>query len=131
MGGCTHASQELVGVLAPAGTSEERPEASRASSTTSFSGRFVSQRLRVENRAVEARALRQDGKALIFLESCDSSKAELTAPCLCPQSVRELQPQVDELTRSSNNIYNYISSVSSSLRERQRVISGPKGAARV
>lgn len=55
-----------------------------------------------------------------------TSKAELTAACLCPQSVSELKPQVDELTRSSNAIYNYVSSVSSSLRERQRVISGPQ-----
>ncbi|XP_068612221.1 fibrinogen beta chain [Brachionichthys hirsutus] len=39
-------------------------------------------------------------------------------------SIHELKPQVDELSRSSNNIYHYVTSVSSSLRERQRVING-------
>lgn len=48
-------------------------------------------------------------------------------PSLCLQSVDYLKPQVDELTRSSNNIYTYVSSVSSSLRERQRIISGAPG----
>lgn len=45
---------------------------------------------------------------------------------LCLQSIGQLKPQVDELMRSSNNIYKYVSSVSNSLRERQRVIDGPK-----
>ncbi|XP_056299378.1 fibrinogen beta chain [Pseudoliparis swirei] len=36
-------------------------------------------------------------------------------------SINALKPQVDDLTRSSNNIYNYVHSISSSLRERQRV----------
>lgn len=38
----------------------------------------------------------------------------------------ELKPQVEELMRSSNKVYNYVSSVSNSLRERQRVINGPQ-----
>ncbi|XP_042257976.1 fibrinogen beta chain [Thunnus maccoyii] len=37
-------------------------------------------------------------------------------------SIVELKPQVDELTRSTNNIYNYVNSMSFTLRERQRVI---------
>lgn len=38
-------------------------------------------------------------------------------------SVNELLPQVDDLSRSSNNIHKYINSMSNSLRERQRVIT--------
>ncbi|KAG7496972.1 fibrinogen beta chain [Solea senegalensis] len=38
-------------------------------------------------------------------------------------SINELRPQVNELSRSTNNIYNYVNSMSSSLRERQRVVS--------
>lgn len=41
-----------------------------------------------------------------------------------PQSIHDLKPQVDDLTRSSNNIYNYVNSMSNSLRERQRVVNG-------
>ncbi|KAK2863377.1 hypothetical protein Q5P01_002910 [Channa striata] len=36
-------------------------------------------------------------------------------------SINELKPQVDDLSRSSNNIYNYVNSMSNSLRERQRI----------
>ncbi|KAM9335169.1 fibrinogen beta chain [Symphorus nematophorus] len=36
--------------------------------------------------------------------------------------INELKPQVDELSRSTNKVYNYVNSVSVSLRERQRVI---------
>lgn len=38
-------------------------------------------------------------------------------------SIGELKPQVDELSRASNNVYNYVNSMSNSLRERQRVIN--------
>ncbi|XP_068426970.1 fibrinogen beta chain [Clinocottus analis] len=38
-------------------------------------------------------------------------------------SINELKPQVDDLSRTSNNIYNYVNSISTSLRERQRVIN--------
>ncbi|GLD53762.1 fibrinogen beta chain [Lates japonicus] len=38
-------------------------------------------------------------------------------------TIKELKPQVDDLTRSSNNIYNYINGISNSLRERQRIIT--------
>lgn len=37
-------------------------------------------------------------------------------------SINELKPQVDELSRSSNSVYNYVNSLSVSLRERQRII---------
>ncbi|KAF7650352.1 hypothetical protein LDENG_00127220 [Lucifuga dentata] len=37
-------------------------------------------------------------------------------------SIGELRTQVDDLSRSSNNIYNHVNSMSVSLRERQRVI---------
>ncbi|XP_078137883.1 fibrinogen beta chain [Centroberyx gerrardi] len=40
------------------------------------------------------------------------------------QSVNELRSQVDDLSRSSNNIYNYVDSMSNSLRERQRIVNG-------
>lgn len=43
-----------------------------------------------------------------------------------PQIISELKPQVDELSRSSNNIYTYVSSMSNNLRERQRVVGGEK-----
>uniref|UniRef100_UPI0025A0B8AD hypothetical protein n=1 Tax=Klebsiella pneumoniae TaxID=573 RepID=UPI0025A0B8AD len=35
--------------------------------------------------------------------------------------IRQLKPQVDDLSRSSNKIYNYVNSMSNSLRERQRI----------
>ncbi|XP_074518071.1 fibrinogen beta chain [Halichoeres trimaculatus] len=38
-------------------------------------------------------------------------------------SIRELKPLVDDLSHSSNNIYNYVNSISVSLRERQRIIT--------
>uniref|UniRef100_A0A8C2ZZN8 Fibrinogen beta chain n=1 Tax=Cyclopterus lumpus TaxID=8103 RepID=A0A8C2ZZN8_CYCLU len=38
-------------------------------------------------------------------------------------SINELKPQVDDLARSSNTIYDYVNSISSSLRERQRVFT--------
>ncbi len=38
--------------------------------------------------------------------------------------IRQLKPQVDDLSRSSNKIYNYVNSMSNSLRERQRIING-------
>nr|XP_033507551.1 fibrinogen beta chain [Epinephelus lanceolatus] len=38
-------------------------------------------------------------------------------------SINELKPQVDELSRSSNSVYNYVNSLSVSLRERQRIIN--------
>ncbi|XP_054457091.1 fibrinogen beta chain [Anoplopoma fimbria] len=38
-------------------------------------------------------------------------------------SINELKPQVNELTRSSNTIYNYVNGLSNSLRERQRLIN--------
>lgn len=37
--------------------------------------------------------------------------------------ITDLKPQVYDLSRSSNNVYNYIHSVSNSLRERQRVVN--------
>lgn len=42
------------------------------------------------------------------------------------QSINELKPQVDDLSRSSNNVYNYVNSISNSLRERQRLVNGEK-----
>lgn len=66
VGGCSHASEELVGVhLRDVRPPEGRPQPPAASATTSFSGRFVSQRLRVENRPAEARELRQDGETVV------------------------------------------------------------------
>ncbi|XP_038163194.1 fibrinogen beta chain [Cyprinodon tularosa] len=38
-------------------------------------------------------------------------------------TISDLKPQIEELTRSSNNVYTYVTSISSSLRERQRVTS--------
>uniref|UniRef100_A0A3Q3LGN0 Fibrinogen beta chain n=1 Tax=Mastacembelus armatus TaxID=205130 RepID=A0A3Q3LGN0_9TELE len=38
-------------------------------------------------------------------------------------SISELRPQVDDLSRSSNNIFNYVNRMSNSLRERQKVIN--------
>ncbi|MEQ2207626.1 hypothetical protein XENOCAPTIV_015868, partial [Xenoophorus captivus] len=35
----------------------------------------------------------------------------------------ELRPQIDDLSRSSNNVYNYVNGISSSLRERQLVFN--------
>ncbi|CAJ1048269.1 fibrinogen beta chain-like [Xyrichtys novacula] len=37
-------------------------------------------------------------------------------------SISELKPQVDELSHSSNNVFNFVNSISISLRERQKVI---------
>lgn len=42
------------------------------------------------------------------------------------QSISVMKPLVDDLSRSSNNIYNYVNSMSSNLRERQRVVNGEK-----
>lgn len=38
-------------------------------------------------------------------------------------SINELKPQVDDLSRASNNIYNYVNNIHNSLRERQRVVT--------
>ncbi|XP_011616204.1 fibrinogen beta chain [Takifugu rubripes] len=53
---------------------------------------------------------------------CELKTALLKQERTVRTSLGELKPQVDELMRSSNQIYNYVSSVSVSLRERQRVI---------
>ncbi|XP_072231903.1 fibrinogen beta chain [Leuresthes tenuis] len=37
--------------------------------------------------------------------------------------INELRPQIDELSQSSNNIYNYVNGISDSLRERQRLFT--------
>ncbi|XP_061769693.1 fibrinogen beta chain [Nerophis ophidion] len=39
-------------------------------------------------------------------------------------SINEMKPQVDQLLHSSNTIYNYATAMSTSLRERQRIITG-------
>ena len=38
-------------------------------------------------------------------------------------SISQLRPQVDDLSRSSNTVYNYVNSLSNSLRERQRIVN--------
>uniref|UniRef100_A0A665T2Z2 Fibrinogen beta chain n=1 Tax=Echeneis naucrates TaxID=173247 RepID=A0A665T2Z2_ECHNA len=38
-------------------------------------------------------------------------------------TINNLKPQVDDLSRSSNNIFNYVNSMSNSLRERQRIFN--------
>ncbi|XP_020513726.1 fibrinogen beta chain [Labrus bergylta] len=38
-------------------------------------------------------------------------------------SINELKPQVDDLSQSSNNVFNYVNSISNTLRERQIVIN--------
>lgn len=40
------------------------------------------------------------------------------------QAVHQLKPAIEELSSSSNNIYNYVHGMSDSLRERQRVFTG-------
>uniref|UniRef100_A0A672HJN0 Fibrinogen beta chain n=1 Tax=Salarias fasciatus TaxID=181472 RepID=A0A672HJN0_SALFA len=54
---------------------------------------------------------------------CELKTALLKQERTIRTSVNELGPQVDELSRSSNNVYNYVHSMSSSLRERQRVFN--------
>ncbi|KAM3857482.1 fibrinogen beta chain-like [Diretmus argenteus] len=39
------------------------------------------------------------------------------------QAMADLKPQVDDLSRSTNNVYNYVDSMSNALRERQLVIN--------
>uniref|UniRef100_A0A3P8TKL7 Fibrinogen beta chain n=1 Tax=Amphiprion percula TaxID=161767 RepID=A0A3P8TKL7_AMPPE len=39
------------------------------------------------------------------------------------RSIRQLKPQVEDLSRSSNNIFNYVNGMSITLRERQRVFN--------
>lgn len=47
--------------------------------------------------------------------------------CNCvTQSINELKPQVDDLSRSSNTVFRYVTGMSNSLRERQRVSNGEK-----
>ncbi|KAM3857483.1 uncharacterized protein ACN63O_018510 [Diretmus argenteus] len=40
------------------------------------------------------------------------------------QAMADLKPQVDDLSQSTNNVYNYVDSMSNALRERQLVING-------
>nr|XP_020477834.1 fibrinogen beta chain [Monopterus albus] len=55
---------------------------------------------------------------------CDLKTTLLKQERTVKTSINELKPQVDELSRSSNSIYNYVISMSTSLRERQAVIDG-------
>lgn len=47
--------------------------------------------------------------------------------CNCfTQSIDELKPQVNDLSQSSNTVFNYVNGISNSLRERQRLSNGAK-----
>lgn len=54
---------------------------------------------------------------------CDLKTTLLKQERNVKTSISELKPLVDDLSRSSNNIYDYVKSMSNSLRERQRVVS--------
>ncbi|XP_006810524.2 fibrinogen beta chain-like, partial [Neolamprologus brichardi] len=42
------------------------------------------------------------------------------------RSIDELKPQVNDLSQSSNTVFNYVNGISNSLRERQRLSNGAK-----
>ncbi|XP_035530819.1 fibrinogen beta chain [Morone saxatilis] len=54
---------------------------------------------------------------------CELKTALLKQERNVKASIKELKPHVDELSRSSNAVYNYVNSISNSLRERQRVVN--------
>lgn len=63
----------------------------------------------------------------INLNEMHCCHVEIYSLCIhSSQSISELKPQVDDLSRSSNSIYTYITKVSDSLTERQRVVNGEK-----
>jgi len=60
---------------------------------------------------------------LLCPSGCDLKVMLLKQERNIKTSINDLKPQVDDLSHSSNDIYNYVGSMSSSLRERQRIIS--------
>ncbi|XP_043954711.1 fibrinogen beta chain [Gambusia affinis] len=52
---------------------------------------------------------------------CELKNALLKQEKNVKMVIVELKPQIEELARSSNNVYNYVNGISNSLRERQRV----------
>ncbi|KAM8747561.1 fibrinogen beta chain [Acanthopagrus schlegelii] len=53
---------------------------------------------------------------------CELKTALLKQERNVKTSINDLKPKVDELSRSTNHVFNYVNSISNSLRERQRLI---------
>lgn len=91
----------------------------------------MSHRLWAADDAAETGEERQNGSWSVFVTSSVwcwtvlhwSLSSGFTA-VTCLQGINALRPHVDELSRSTNNIFNYVNSMSHSLRERQKIVYG-------
>lgn len=62
-----------------------------------------------------------------FVKRLSSTSCICFIFCNCfTQSIDELKPQVNDLSQSSNTVFNYVNGISNSLRERQRLSNGAK-----